>query len=171
MQVILLQRVEKLGKLGEVVDVRPGYARNCLLPKKLALRATPNNIAHFEKEKEVHLQLNLKHKEEAEVLAKRLEGAMVTLIRQASEAGNLYGSVTVRDISEGLKESTVTKNHVKIDTPIKTIGIHGIRVQLHPEVFITIKVNVAMSEDEAKAQAKAAEPAVMDVDTETVLDA
>ncbi len=162
MQVILLQRVEKLGKLGEVVDVRPGYARNCLLPKKFALRATAENIAHFEKEKEAHLKLNLKHKEEAEILGKRLEGKMVVLIRQASEAGQLFGSVTVRDIAEALGESTVTKNHVKIETPIKTIGIHEVRVQLHPEVFVTIGVNVAMSQDEAKAQAKAAESAVME---------
>ena len=169
MQVILLQRVEKLGKLGEVVDVRPGYARNCLLPKKIALRATPDNIAHFEKEKEAHLKLNLKHKEEAELLATRLEGAMVVLIRQASEAGHLYGSVTVRDIADALKEQAVTKNHVKIDVPIKTIGIHDIRVQLHPEVAITIGVNVAMSEDEAKAQARAAEPAATETEAPAVV--
>lgn len=154
MQVILLQRVEKLGKLGEVVTVKPGYARNFLLPKKVALRATKENISHFEKEKSNLEALNVKHKDEAEVLAKKLEGKMVTLIRQASEAGHLYGSVSNKDIAESLKNEHVTKNNVKIDHPIKTIGIHAVRVQLHPEVSLTLGVNVAMSEDEAKAQAK-----------------
>jgi large subunit ribosomal protein L9 len=157
MQVILLQRIEKLGKLGEVVNVRPGYARNFLLPKKVALRATKENIVHFEKEKAALETLNLKHKEEAELLAKRLAGSMVVLIRQASESGQLYGSVTARDIADGLKQEHVTKNHVKIEAPIKTIGIHAVRVLLHPEVSLTVGVNVAMSEDEAKAQAKAIE--------------
>lgn len=154
MEVILLQRVEKLGKLGELVKVRAGYARNYLLPKKIALRATKENISHFEKEKEALEKLNLKHKDEAETLAKRLEKKMLTLIRQASEGGQLYGSVSAKDIADALKEETVTKAHVRIDHPIKTIGIHGIRVQLHPEVVITVGVNVAMSEDEAKAQLK-----------------
>lgn len=157
MQVILLQRVEKLGKLGEIVNVRPGYARNYLLPKQIALRATKENTARFEKEKETIEKLNLKHKEEAEILATKLDGAMVVLIRQASEAGQLYGSVTMKDIADALKHSHVTKNNVKIEAPIKTIGIHPVRVQLHPEVFASIGVNVAMSEDEAKAQAKAIE--------------
>jgi len=157
MQVILLQRIEKLGKLGEIVNVRPGYARNFLLPKKVALRATKENIAHFEKEKEALEKLNLQHKDEAEKLAKRLEGSMVVLVRQASEGGQLYGSVSARDIAEALKQEHVTKNNIKIETPIKVIGIHTVRVQLHPEVFITIGVNVAMSEEEAKMQAKALE--------------
>ena len=160
MEVILLQRVEKLGKLGEVVNVRTGYARNFLLPKKVALRATKENISHFEKEKGALEKLNLKHKEEAETLAKRLENKMVTLIRQASEGGQLYGSVSAKDIADSLKQEHVTKNNVKIDHPIKTIGIHGVRLQLHPEVVITVGVNVAMSEDEAKAQAKIAEQAL-----------
>ena len=157
MEVILLQRVEKLGKMGEIVNVRPGYARNFLLPKQVALRATKENISHFEKEKGALEKLNLSHIEEAEILAKRLEGAMVTLIRQASEAGQLYGSVSARDIAEALKQELVTKNNIKIDHPIKTIGIHAVRAQLHPEVAVTIGVNIAMSEDEAKAQAKTLE--------------
>lgn len=157
MELILLQRVEKLGKMGEVVAVRPGYARNFLLPKKMALRATKENILQFETQKDALENLNLKHKEEAEILAKRLEGSIVTLIRQASEGGQLYGSVSARDISETLKQEHVSKNHIKIDHPIKTIGIHSVRVQLHPEVVLTIGVNVAMSEDEAKAQAKTLE--------------
>src|SRR3990167_4453024 len=127
MEVILLERIEKLGKMGDVVNVRTGYARNFLLPKKVALRATKENIAHFEQEKGALETLNLKHKEEAEVLAKRLEGTMVVLIRQASEGGQLYGSVSARDIAEALKQEHVTKNHIKIDHPIKTIGIHGVR--------------------------------------------
>ncbi|MBS0271731.1 MAG: 50S ribosomal protein L9 [Proteobacteria bacterium] len=153
MELILLQRVEKLGKLGDIVNVRPGYARNFLLPKKIALRATKENISHFEKEKEALEKVNLKHKDEAEVLAKRLEGTMVVLIRQASEGGQLYGSVSARDIADALKQEHVTKHNVKINLPIKTIGIHTVRVQLHPEVAINLSVNIAMSEDEAKAQA------------------
>lgn len=154
MEVILLQRIEKLGKMGEIVNVRPGYARNFLLPKKVALRATKENMVHFEKEKEALEKLNLTHKKEAEALTKRLEGSMVILIRQASEGGQLYGSVSARDIAVALKQEHVTKSNIKIDHPIKTIGIHAVRVQLHPEVTITIGVNVAMSEDEAKTQAR-----------------
>lgn len=157
MEVILLQRVEKLGRMGDVVKVRSGYARNFLLPQKVALRATKENIAHFEKEKETLEKLNMHHKEEAEILANRLEGSMVTLIRQASEAGQLYGSVSTRNIAEALKQEHVTKDSIKIDQPIKTIGIHAVRVQLHPEVITTLNVNVAMSEDEAKMQAKSFE--------------
>jgi large subunit ribosomal protein L9 len=123
----------------------------------MALRATKENIAHFEKQKDVLESLNLKHKEEAEILSKRLEGSIVTLIRQASEGGQLYGSVAARDIAEALKQEHISKNHIKIDHPIKTIGIHSVRIQLHPEVVLTIGVNVAMSEDEAKAQAKTLE--------------
>ena len=157
MELILLQRIEKLGKMGDVVAVRPGYARNFLLPKKMALRATKENIVQFEKQKDVLENLNLKHKEEAEILSKRLEGSIVTIIRQASEGGQLYGSVSARDISEALKQEHVSKNHIKIDHPIKSIGIHSVRIQLHPEVVMTVGVNVAMSEDEAKAQAKTLE--------------
>lgn len=154
MQIILLQRVEKLGKMGDVVKVRSGYARNFLLPKKIALRATKENISQFDKEKETLEKLNLKHKEEAEILGAQLEGTMATIIRQASESGHLYGSVSARDIADALKKEHITKNNVKIDHPIKTIGIHSVRLQLHPEVSVMIKVNAAMSEDEAKAQAK-----------------
>ena len=157
MEVILLQRIEKLGKMGDIVKVRPGYARNFLLPKKVALRVTKENIARFEHEKETLHNLNLKLKEEADVLAKRLEGTMVTIIRQASESGQLYGSVNTKVIADSLKQEHVTKAHIKINRPIKTIGIHTVYVQLHPEVMIKIGVNVAMSEDEASAQAKTME--------------
>lgn len=167
MQVILLQRVEKLGPMGAVVDVRPGYARNFLLPKKVALRATKENISHFEAQKETLENLNIKHKEEAEILAGQLEGAMAILIRQASESGQLYGSVSSRDIADALKKDHITKNNVKIDHPIKTIGIHTVRLQLHPEVSVMIKVNAAMSEDEAKAQAKTFERLTTSTEEET----
>jgi large subunit ribosomal protein L9 len=154
MEVILLQSLKNLGKIGDTVQVRNGYARNFLLPKKVALRATKENIAYFEKERATLEKVNLKHKAEAETLGAKLEGTMATLIRQASEAGQLYGSVSARDIAEALKQDHITKDHIKIDHPIKTIGIHAVRVQLHPEVSIMIRVNAAMSEDEAKAQAK-----------------
>lgn len=157
MEVILLQRIEKLGKLGEVVTVRPGYARNFLLPKKMALRATKENVADFEKDKAALEKVNLKHKEDAEGLASRLEGTEIILIRQASEAGQLYGSVTAKDIADALKQPSVTKQTVRIETPIKTIGIHPVRVYLHPEVSVTVNVNVAMSEEEAKAKANVVE--------------
>lgn len=157
MEVILLQRIEKLGKMGEIVNVRPGYARNFLLPKKVALRATKENIEHFSKEKDALEAVNLKHKEEAESIAQTLEGTSVTLIRQASESGQLYGSVSSRDIAEACGQDHVTKSNVRISHPIKTVGIHGVRVQLHPEVFVTLSVNVAKSEDEANAQAETLE--------------
>lgn len=169
MELILLQRVENLGKMGDIVKVRSGYARNFLLPKKIALRATKENIAHFEKEKEALETLNSNHIKEAEGLAKTLKGAMVTLIRQASEGGQLYGSVTPKDITESLKNDKVTRHSIKIMRPIKTIGVHAAKLQLHPEVAVDIIINVAMSEDEAKAQAKALEQmtAHTEIDTES----
>lgn len=169
MEVVLLQRIEKLGKMGDVVKVRPGYARNFLLPKKFALRATKTNLEHFEKEKAHLEQLNLKHKDEAETLAKAVEGASVIIVRQASEAGQLYGSVTHKDIAEGLNHAAVKKNHVCIEHPIKMIGIHNVRVQLHPEVSVTILVNVAKSEDEARAQAKTLEEVASSASTDAAI--
>lgn len=154
MEVILLQSLKNLGKMGDKVQVRNGYARNFLLPQKIALRATKENIAYFEKEKATLETLNIKHKAEAEALGAKLEGIMATLIRQASESGQLYGSVSARDIADALKQEHITKDNIKIDHPIKTIGIHSVRVQLHPEVSVIIKVNAAMSQDEAQAQAK-----------------
>ncbi len=157
MEVILLQRVEKLGKMGEIVNVRPGYARNFLLPKKVALRATKENIDHFNKEKEALEAVNEKHMKDAESLAKKLDGKSVTLIRQASEGGQLYGSVTPRDIADVCAEDHIKRGDIRIDHPIKTLGIHAVRIQLHPEVSVILSVNVAMSEDEAKAQAETLE--------------
>jgi large subunit ribosomal protein L9 len=157
MQVILLERVEKLGQMGQVVSVKAGYARNFLLPKKKALRATKQNLGFFD-QKRVELEANnLKRKSEAEVVAKKMEGAMISLIRQASEMGHLYGSVRSADIAQGLEGLgyKILRGQVQIDVPIKFLGMHQVRVLLHPEVSVTVNVNVAQSEEEAAVQALA----------------
>lgn len=157
MQVILLERVEKLGQMGQVVSVKPGYARNFLLPKKKALRATKQNLGFFEG-KRVELEANnLKRKSEAELVAQKMNGVMVTLIRQASEMGHLYGSVRSADIAQSLDETgyKISRNQVQINTPIKTLGMHEVQVILHPEVLASIRVNVAQSAEEAAVQALA----------------
>ncbi len=158
MQIILLERIEKLGQMGQLVTVKAGYARNYLLPQKKALRATKDNLAHFETQK-AHLEAqNLKRKQEAQHASKALENVSVTLIRQASEVGHLYGSVRPRDIVEALAEQkiTLTRDQVETPTPIKTLGMHKAKLILHPEVFVMISVNVAQSEEEAEVQAAAA---------------
>lgn len=157
MQVILLERVEKLGQMGQVVEVKNGYARNFLLPQKKAMRATKDNLAYFEAQK-AHLEAqNLKRKDEAHHAAKSIEGAMVALVRQASEMGQLYGSVRPADIVEALADQkiSVSRGQVVLINPIKTLGIHEVNVVLHPEVSVKIKVNVAQSEEEAAVQAQA----------------
>ena len=158
MQVILLERVEKLGQMGQVVSVKPGYARNFLLPKKKALRATKQNLGFFEN-KRVELEANnLKRKSEAEIVAQKMNGVTVTLIRQASEMGHLYGSVRSADIAQNLDDEAgykVSRNQVQINTPIKTLGMHEVQVILHPEVLASIQVNVAQSVEEAAVQALA----------------
>jgi len=154
MQVILLERIEKLGQMGEVVKVKPGYARNYLLPTRKALRATKENIAYFETQR-VQLEAeNLHHREEAEAVAKKIEGLTVILIRQAGESGQLYGSVSSRDLAEAIAEAgtTVDRRQVELDRPIKMLGLHPVRVRLHPEVAVTVTANVARSEEEAKTQ-------------------
>ena len=157
MQVILLERVEKLGQMGQVVTVKAGYARNFLLPKKKALRATKQNLGFFEA-KRVELEAhNLKRKAEAEGIAKKMDNAMISLIRQASEMGHLYGSVRSADIVQGLQEIgfVISRGQVQIDVPIKYLGMHQVRVLLHPEVSTIVNVNVAQSEEEAAVQAAA----------------
>lgn len=157
MQVILLERVEKLGQMGQVVTVKAGYARNFLLPKKKALRATKQNLGFFET-KRVELEAhNLKRKAEAEDVAKKMDNAMISLIRQASEMGHLYGSVRSADIVQGLQEIgfVISRGQVQIDVPIKYLGMHQVRVLLHPEVPTIVNVNVAQSEEEAAVQAAA----------------
>ena len=155
MEVILLERIEKLGQMGDVVTVKPGFARNYLLPQKKALRATGGNRKLFERQRVQLEAVNLDRKAEAETLATRLDGLKVTLIRQASDSDQLYGSVTVRNIAQAITESgvTVEGKQVKLARPIKTVGLHDVRLVLHPEVAITIHANVARTEAEAELQA------------------
>ena len=155
MQVILLERVAKLAQMGDVVDVKPGYARNYLLLQGKALTASKANIASFEAQKAQLEARNLETKSEAEALGERLDGQQFIVIRQASDGGSLYGSVTTRDAAEVASEGgfSIDRKQVVIETPIKELGLHEMRVVLHPEVEVTIKLNVARSTEEAELQA------------------
>jgi len=155
MQVILLERVAKLGQMGDVVDVKSGYARNYLLLQGKALTASKENIASFEAQKAQLEARNLETKKEAEALADRLGGQQFVLIRQASDGGNLYGSVTTRDAADVATEEgfTLDRKQVIIRQPIKTLGLHEVEVHLHPEVVVTVELNIARSPEEAELQA------------------
>ncbi|SFK66970.1 50S ribosomal protein L9 [Shimia haliotis] len=155
MQVILLERVAKLGQMGDVVDVKSGYARNFLLPQGKALTASAANVASFEAQKAQLEAHNLETKKEAEALATKLDGEQFIVIRSASDAGALYGSVTPRDAADAATEAgfTVDKKQVVLAKPIKDLGLHAVHVLLHPEVDVTIHLNVARSEEEAELQA------------------
>ena len=155
MQVILLQRVAKLGQMGEVVNVKDGYARNFLLPQGKALRANEANVKAFEAKKAQLEATNLESRKEAEAFAGKLEGQTFVLIRSASEAGALYGSVTARDVADVATAGgfTVARGQVEMDKPIKDLGIHPVTVVLHPEVQVKINLNVARSPEEAELQA------------------
>ncbi len=156
MQIILLERVESLGQMGDVVKVRDGYARNFLLPQKKALRATAENRKLFEaRRKDIEAE-NLKRRQEAEGVAKRLQGRSVVLLRQAGDSGQLYGSVSTRDIAEAFSADGVAihRRQVVLDKPIKTLGVHPVRIVLHGEVSVLVEVNVARSEQEAELQAR-----------------
>ena len=157
MDVILLERIEKLGQMGEVVKVKPGFARNYLLPQKKALRATEANRARFEKQRAQLEASNLKRREEAQKISGKVDGLTVVIIRQAGETGQLYGSVSPRDVAEAATAGGVTieRAQVLLDRPIKMLGLHPVRVALHPEVIVTITANVAKSEEEAEIQKKA----------------
>jgi large subunit ribosomal protein L9 len=158
MDVILLERIEKLGQMGETVKVKPGFARNYLLPQKKALRATKANQARFEVER-VHLEAaNLKRREEAEKVATTMDGHALLMIRQAGEGGMLYGSVSGRDVAEAIREAgfAVERRQVALDTPIKSLGLYPVRVSLHPEVSVTVNITVARSQEEAQRAAAAA---------------
>ncbi|HSV27949.1 MAG TPA: 50S ribosomal protein L9, partial [Candidatus Omnitrophota bacterium] len=157
MEVILLERIEKLGQMGEVVKVKPGYARNFLLPQKKALRANKDNLAFFEKQRVQLEALNLKRKEEAEGVASKMDGLKVLMVRQAGEGGQLYGSVSGRDVADAIKAAgfTVERRQVNLDNPIKTLGAYPVRVSLHPEVAVTVVVTVARSQEEAERAAAA----------------
>jgi large subunit ribosomal protein L9 len=155
MQVILLERVSKLGQMGDVVDVKPGYARNYLLLQGKALTASKENIAAFEDQKAQLEARNLETRKDAEKLGDRLDGQQFVVIRQASDGGNLYGSVTTRDAADAATEAgySVDRKQVIIEQPIKVLGLHEVNVTLHPEVEVKIMLNVARSQEEAQLQA------------------
>ncbi|HXT80730.1 MAG TPA: 50S ribosomal protein L9 [Acetobacteraceae bacterium] len=155
-ELILLQRIEKLGQMGDLVKVKPGYARNYLLPEKKALRASKENLAHFEQQRAQLEAQNLRRREEAERVAERVGGLSVVVIRQAGESGSLYGSVSARDIADASTAAglTINRQQVILEHPIKTLGLSQVRVSLHPEVSIPVTVNVARSPDEAARQAR-----------------
>jgi large subunit ribosomal protein L9 len=155
-ELILMQRVDKLGQMGDLVKVKPGYARNYLLPQGKAIRASKENLARFERERAQLEAQNLKRREEAERIAERVFGLSVVIIRAAGESGSLYGSVTSRDIADACKANglTLDRRQVLLEQPIKTTGITQVRVELHPEVIISVGVNVARSQEEAEKQAR-----------------
>jgi large subunit ribosomal protein L9 len=156
MNVILLERVPKLGQMGDVVKVKPGFARNYLLPQRKALRATKDNVTYFESQRKTLEAQNLERRKDAEAVATKMAGFKVTLVRQASEALQLYGSVTSRDISDAADAAGVKlqRSQVELDKPIKSLGAHKIKVHLHPEVTVEITALVARSQDEADFLAK-----------------
>lgn len=156
MQVILLERVEKLGQMGDVVKVKDGFARNFLLPRKKALRATKGNIAQFETQKAQLEARNLTARKEAEGIAAKLDKKTFIILRQAGETGMLYGSVSTRDVSDAVTAGGVTlsRNQVVLDKAIKALGMHPVRVMLHPEVRVGVTLNVARTVEEAERQAR-----------------
>ena len=156
MQVILLERIGRLGQMGDVVNVKNGYARNFLLPQKKALRATEENLARFEKNRAQLEARDLEMKKEAEAVAAKLGGQTFVVIRQAGDTGQLYGSVTPRDIAELVTAGgfTVDRRQFVLERPIKTLGVHPTKVTLHPEVIVQISLNVARTQDEADRQAR-----------------
>lgn len=172
-QVILLERVEKLGAMGDVVSVKPGYARNYLLPQAKALRATKENVAYYEAQKANLQKLNAEKKGDAEKVAKAISGAKVVIVRQASEGGQLYGSVTARDIAEELSSAskqTVTRGQVLLNQNFKNIGVFEVEVGLHAEVKSKISVNIARTPAEAEVQEKTGKPVIIDAKGNRVND-
>jgi large subunit ribosomal protein L9 len=164
-EIILLERVEKLGKMGDVVKVKPGYARNFLLPQRKALRATKENLAYFEAQRAALEKLNNERKAEAEKIASKLQGLKVVIIRQASEAGSLYGSVASRDVADALAADakiTIARNQVDLNDAFKTIGLFPVKITLHPEVKVQITLNIARSAAEAATQEKTGKAAIVD---------
>lgn len=156
MEIILLEKVERLGQMGDVVNVKNGYARNYLLPQKKALRKTKENLAIFESKRKEYEAYNLKLKAEAEEMASKMADLSVIIIRQAAETGQLYGSVTMRDICEAIREAgfKIERSQIDLGQPFKNLGIFDVRLSLHPDVSQTVRVNIARSEDEAKRSFK-----------------
>lgn len=160
MQIVLLERVEKLGHIGDVVDVKAGFARNFLLPQNKALRATQDNIAYFESQKEALMAANAQRRGDAEVQAKKLDGQKFVLLRQASETGVLFGSVGARDVVDAAAEKSfaIQRAQVRLDQGIKALGIFDVKVSLHPEVTVSVTINIARSKEEAEEQFKTGKP-------------
>ncbi|MEE8334499.1 MAG: 50S ribosomal protein L9 [Alphaproteobacteria bacterium] len=179
MEIILLERIENLGQMGDVVNVKPGFARNYLLPQKKALRATDSNRSLFETQRTQLEAVNLEQRSEATAVAGKLEGLTVVVVRQASDNDQLYGSVTVRDAAQAITDAGFTLNskQVQMVRPIKKVGLHPVTAKLHPEVSVTVTVNVARSEEEALLQAQGksvsaeADMAEAESDTEAFFDA
>jgi large subunit ribosomal protein L9 len=164
-KLILLERVESLGNMGDVVTVKPGYARNYLLPQKKALRASKENIAYFEAKKKFLEAESDKKKQAAEKIAKKLDGLKVPLVRQASEGGQLFGSVTSRDIAVEVAKASkedVTRSMITLNQNYKTLGLFPVEVQLHPEVKVSVTINIARSPDEAETQARTGKALIAD---------
>jgi large subunit ribosomal protein L9 len=170
MQVILLERIGRLGQMGDVVNVKNGYARNFLLPQKKALRASEENLARFQKDRAQLEARDLELKKEAEAVAAKLGGKIFVVIRQAGDTGQLYGSVTPRDIAEIVTAGgfSVDRRQMVLDRPIKTLGIHPTKVALHPEVIVQISLNVARTEDEAERQARGEDVTVIKEEESTL---
>lgn len=163
MQVILLQRIGRLGQMGDVVTVKNGFARNFLLPQKKALRATKENLAQFQTQRAQLEANNLELKKEAEAVSEKLDGKIFVAIRSAGDTGQLYGSVSTRDLADAITAGgfTVDRRQVTLDKPIKSLGLHEIKVSLHPEVQVSVKINVARTPEEAEKQARGEDVSVV----------
>ena len=163
MQVILLERIGSLGQMGDIVNVKNGYARNFLLPQGKALRATDTNRAEFEKQRVQLEARNLELKKEAESVGEKLDGQQFVVIRQAGDTGQLYGSVSPRDISSAVTEGgiSIDRRQIELQQPIKALGVHTVQITLHPEITVEITVNVARSDDEAERQARGEDVTVL----------
>jgi large subunit ribosomal protein L9 len=172
-ELILMQRVDKLGQMGDLVKVKPGYARNFLLPQGKAIRASKDNLARFERDRAQLEAQNLKRREEAERVAERVFGISVVIVRSAGESGSLYGSVSSRDIADACKLGglTIDRTQVMLEQPIKMLGVTQVRVMLHPEVVIPVAVNVARSVEEAEKQARGEDVRAADQAEEESLEA
>ena len=168
MQVILLERIGRLGQMGDVVKVKDGYARNFLLPQGKAMRATKGNLSHFEQQRAQLEAQNLEQKKEADAVAKKLDSKSFVALRQASDSGQLYGSVSTRDIAETITEGgfTVMRTQIRLDRPIKTLGQHPVSITLHPEVEVSVLINVARTIEEAERQARGEDVTAMRDDDE-----
>lgn len=173
MQIVLLERIAKLGQMGDVVTVKDGYARNFLLPQGKALRANKANLERFENERQQLETINLERKSEAEKVHDKLNGSTFVVIRQSGDSGQLYGSVTSRDIAETLTQAGVEakRNQIAIDQPIKVLGLHEVGIVLHPDVDTSVVINVARTEEEAERQAAGEDVTVESFDDEETIEA